>query len=167
MDTASSPTTAALTSFRRQLRLLEREVLRELESQPDCCGVTLAQCHALLEIAASTLSLTGLSEALDLDRSTLSRTVDSLVKAGLVERSDDPADRRSLRLTLTPAGTAKVAFIDEACNRYYATLLADLTEDDLDCVMRGVAIMAERMRGHRLVGFPGPCSLDAPDGSEG
>ena len=167
MDTHSSSTTAALTSFRRQLRLLEREVLRELESQTDCCGVTLAQCHVLLEIAGSTLSLTGLSEALDLDRSTLSRTVDSLVKAGLVERSDDPADRRSLRLALTPSGAAKVGFIDESCNRYYAALLEGLGEDDLQHVMRGVEIMARRLRGCRLVGLQGPCSLDAPGESEG
>ena len=113
METADSSTSTVLTSFRRQLRVLEREVIRELEAQTDCCGVTLAQCHVLLELADSILSLSGLSELLSLDRSTLSRTVDGLVKAGLVERSDDPSDRRTLRLVLTPAGTAKVAYIDE------------------------------------------------------
>ena len=164
MNTSSLPTTAALTSFRRQLRLLEREVLRELESQTDCCGVTLAQCHVLLEVAGSTLSLTGLSEALDLDRSTLSRTVDSLVKAGLVERSDDPADRRSLRLALTPSGAAKVAFIDESCNRYYAALLTGLGEDDLGGVGefqgRGQGGLVVRHAHDRAEAFRGAEEID-------
>lgn len=157
METADSSNSAALTPFRRQLRVLEREVIRELEAQTDCCDVTLAQCHVLLELADSTLSLTGLSELLGLDRSTLSRTVDGLVKTGLVERSDDPSDRRTLRLALTPAGMAKVAYIDDTCNRYYATLLAELTEDDLQHVFRGIAVMAERMRSCRR---GSGCSVD-------
>ena len=162
METADSSTSTVLTSFRRQLRVLEREVIRELEAQTDCCGVTLAQCHVLLELADSILSLSGLSELLSLDRSTLSRTVDGLVKAGLVERSDDPSDRRTLRLVLTPAGTAKVAYIDETTNRYYATLLADLGEDDLQHVFRGIAVMAERMRSCRCATPERGCSVGAP-----
>ena len=160
MEVVDPPSNALLTSFRRQLRVLEREVIRELETQTDCCGVTLAQCHVLLELAASTLSLTGLSELLGLDRSTLSRTVDGLVRAGLVERSDDPSDRRTLRLVLTPAGTARVTYIDDTCNRYYATLLADLNEEDLQHVFRGIAVMAERMRDCRRGGPEGGCSVD-------
>ena len=87
--------------------------------------------------------------------------MDGLVKAGLVERSDDPSDRRTLRLVLTPDGTAKVAYIDDTCNRYYAALLADLSEDDLRHVFRGVAVMAERMRDRRRAQPEGGCSVDA------
>ena len=164
METPGPLTNTDLVSFRRQLRALEREVIRELEAQTGCCNVTLAQCHALLELADSTLSLTGLAEILGLDRSTLSRTVDSLVKAGLVERSDNPSDRRSLRLALTTAGTAEAAYIDDTCNRYYAELLADMSEEDRLHVLRGVALMAERMRGCRQTKSEEPCSTDAADG---
>jgi DNA-binding MarR family transcriptional regulator len=140
---------AALAAFRRQLRVLEREVVRQLEADTGCCGVTLAQCHTLLELATAELSLTGVSAALGLDTSTLSRTVDGLVRAGLVDRAEDPADRRSLRLTLTAAGRAKVAFIDETCNRYYAGLLAGMSERDRRCVLRAVGLLAEGMRSRR------------------
>jgi DNA-binding MarR family transcriptional regulator len=143
------PKENATAAFRRQLRVLEREVARQLETDTDCCGVTLAQCHALLELAPSELSLSGLAAALDLDTSTLSRTVDGLVRAGLVVRAEDASDRRSLRLTLTEAGRAKVAFIDDICNRYYDDLLAGLSERDRRCVTRAVGLLAERMRGLR------------------
>jgi MarR family transcriptional regulator for hemolysin len=79
----------------------------------------------------------------------LSRTVDGLVRAGMVERAEDASDRRSLRLTLTPAGRAKVAFIDGLCNRYYADLLAGISERDRRSVLRAVGLLAERMRSLR------------------
>lgn len=147
----SFPKPAAITAFRRQLRVLERELVLQLVADTGCCGVTLAQCHTLLELEASELSLTGLAAALDLDTSTLSRTVDGLVRAGMVARAEDASDRRSLRLTLTPAGRAKVAFINTTCNRYYGDLLAGMNERDRRCVARAVELLAERMRSLRGV----------------
>ncbi len=56
------------------------------------------------------------------DRTTLTRTMDQLVEAGLVVRTDDPRDRRQTLVTLTPAGVdayeiavaAVLAFNDKA-----------------------------------------------------
>jgi DNA-binding MarR family transcriptional regulator len=143
------PEPVAIADFRRHLRAMEREVVRQLEADTQCCGVTLSQCHALLELAESEMSLSGLAAALDLDPSTLSRTVDGLVRAAFVERAEDAADRRSLRLTLTEAGRAKVAFIDSVCNKYYGELLAGWGENDQRVVLRAVGLLAERMRSLR------------------
>ncbi len=137
--------------------MLEREVMRTLESETQCCGVSVAQCHVLLELSGQPRSLSALAAAMDLDTSTLSRTVDGLVKAGLIERREDPRDRRSVRLTVAPAGSAKVAFINETCNRYYADLFQTMSADDREHVLRGVTVLAERMRDVRLQ--PG-CSAD-------
>jgi len=137
---------SSIRDFRRDLRILEREVVRQLAQETDCCGVSLAQCHTLLELSFSELSLTGLAAALDLDTSTLSRTVDGLVKAGLVERTEDAADRRSLRLSLTPSGSEKVAAIDEMCDRYYTELLEHMSKKDQQCVVRGLRLLADLMR---------------------
>lgn len=57
-----------------------------------------------------------------IDRTTLTRTTDQLVDAGLVVRTDDPRDRRQTLVTLTPAGVdayqgavaAVMAFNDKA-----------------------------------------------------
>ncbi len=144
-----SLTEAELISFRRQVRVLEREAVRELETETGCCGVTVAQCHVLLELSDCALSLGGVASALDLDASTISRTVDGLVRAGLVERSEDPADRRSVRLELTGAGRDKVAFINDTCNLYYARLLGGMTAQEREHVLKGVGIMSERMRDFR------------------
>ncbi len=138
-----------IRDFRRDLRVLEREAVRNLEGETSCCGVTLAQCHAILELSFSGSSLTALAAALDLDTSTLSRTVDGLVKTGWVERTQDAADRRAVRLALTAAGRAKVAEIDGMCDRYYESLFAEMSEKDRKCVARAVKLMAGLMRSHR------------------
>jgi hypothetical protein len=69
----------AVEQFRAKLREIERAVWIQTRSEALCCGVTMAQCHAILEIGdAGELNLKDLSARLGLDTSTLSRTVESL-----------------------------------------------------------------------------------------
>lgn len=93
-----------LTKFREILRLFDRELF--FQNVSSCCGgVTLAQCHTLLEIENNKkITVTELAGNLLLDKSTTSRTVDSLVKSGLVERKIPPDNRRITILNLTEAG---------------------------------------------------------------
>jgi DNA-binding MarR family transcriptional regulator len=53
----------------------------------------------------------GLAARLGLDKSTVSRTVDELVRMGLVSRVTDPSDRRYSLLSMTPAGHRKANVI--------------------------------------------------------
>jgi DNA-binding MarR family transcriptional regulator len=143
----------AIEAFRRDLRVVEREVVRQMQVETACCGVTLAQCHVLLQLGqAGSLSLRDLVEGLGLDKSTLSRTVDGMVKAGLVLRVVDPADRRAVRLTCTRTGSAKVASIDEACNRKYAALLSRASAAERRQIVGAVRFLAEAMRENRGIG---------------
>ena len=162
------PNKSPIEEFRRSLRVLEREIVRQLAQETGCCGVTLAQCHALLELSQAELSLNALAGAVDLDASTLSRTVDGMVKCGFVERTEDSTDRRSVRLRLTATGRHKVAVIDEMCNRYYAHLLGQMVDRDQRCVIRAVGLLADLMRQQRFRGPEGCCATSdkkAPAGS--
>jgi DNA-binding MarR family transcriptional regulator len=145
MTHVSAPRDGVAT-FRHNIRALEREVARQLEADTACCGVTLSQCHTLLELSLGATSLSGLAKLLDLDLSTLSRTVDSLVRVGFVERTVDPSDRRAVCLGLTDAGRAKVDSINAGAQAYYAALLAPLSEKDRRQASRVVQALAEGMR---------------------
>jgi DNA-binding MarR family transcriptional regulator len=91
--------------FRDTLRRFERLIAGQLKGSSCCSGVTLSQCHALLEIEArGHAALNELAQSLCLDKSTLSRTVDGLVKSGLAERVSNDQDRRSIQLSLSPQG---------------------------------------------------------------
>jgi DNA-binding MarR family transcriptional regulator len=158
--TSGGPDQNPVEEFRRNLRVMEREIVRQLAQETGCCGVTLAQCHALLELSRSELSLTALAAALDLDISTLSRTVEGMVRCGFVERTEDSADRRSVCLQLTGAGRRKVTTIDKMCNQYYGGLLGELAEKDQRCVIRAVRLLAELMRRERTSGSGGCCGTE-------
>ena len=77
------------------------------DGEMSCCGITLAQCHALVEIGRTrAVSLSTLATRLNLDNSTTSRTVQNLVTAGLARREPDPQDRRAVIIALAPEGDA-------------------------------------------------------------
>lgn len=67
--------------------------------------VTLPQLRLLVMVASrDELNLGSVAAGLGVHPSNATRAVDRLVKAGLLDRRDDPADRRNLLLALTPAG---------------------------------------------------------------
>lgn len=142
--------TEVIQEFRRHLRIIERDVAEQLKGQTQCCGVTLAQCHTLIELGdAGTINLGGLAERLGQDASTLSRTVESLVQAGLLERALDPANRRAVILSLTPQGTARLGAINEACNAFYGRLLRSVPSRKVPVLMEGVRLVAGVMAAER------------------
>lgn len=91
-----------------------------------CCGTTVGQCQAIREIAAKEqLTVNQLAERLFLDKSTMSRTVENLVKQDWVSRQVDPVDRRQVNLSLTTAGEKVLEGI-QARNQWYYQQVLDL-----------------------------------------
>lgn len=67
--------------------------------------VSITQFRVLVMIATrGSLNLGEVAEGLGVHPSNATRTVERLVVAGLIERAENPADRRYLVLKLTPAG---------------------------------------------------------------
>ena len=65
-------------------------------------GVTRAQWRVLMKLSRQPgIRQVELADLLDIEPITLSRIVDRLQEAGLVERSSDPGDRRAWRLEVT------------------------------------------------------------------
>lgn len=116
--------------FREFIRTCVRKMGLLQKEDAACCGITLGQCHTLVEIdRLGSLSLNELSDLLSLDKSTMSRTVDSLVVSGLVERQVDAADRRYTRSSLTENGKAMVQGINERMDEYFSRVLAAVPEE--------------------------------------
>jgi DNA-binding MarR family transcriptional regulator len=111
--------------FRRALRELTRlHQLRDRE-RVSAAGVTVAGAHALEVLAErGALSLTALSGALFVDRSTACRIVGLLEDRGWVCRQADPADGRAIRVDLTAHGRALEAALSGAAVRETGEALA-------------------------------------------
>jgi DNA-binding MarR family transcriptional regulator len=113
MQASSPAATEALTeTLSRDLASFMNRILvagsRDLFAAIEKAGLTITQVKCLKTLceADEALSLGALSDALGLSLPALSRAVDNLVRRGQVKREEDPRDRRSKLLTVTPRGRA-------------------------------------------------------------
>ena len=135
--------------LREKLRLLERETVRPFDDQADCCGLTLSQCHTLLEIGhRSEVSLVDLAAAFGLEPSTLSRTIQGLVLIGLVDRTTSAKDRRYVVITLTAQGRKTFQNIEDRFNTYFAAVLERIPAARREAVLDAVAVLADAVRSY-------------------
>jgi DNA-binding MarR family transcriptional regulator len=135
-----------IITFRGLLRILERELDFELKGETICCGVTLSQCHILLELCdKEETSIKELSESFGLDKSTLSRTIDGMVIEGLVERKTNSNDRRYYDLSLSEKGKAKSDYINSMCNIYYEQLFKNIPEEKHQMIIESLSLIGKSM----------------------
>lgn len=128
-----------LQVFRASLRQLVRKIDRRLRSEIQCCGVGYLMSHILLELEQSgALSLKQLQENLDVDKATLSRSVDLLVKDGLVSRTENPEDRRSIEIKLSTAGRKQVAELNQLSNAGYRKVFDCISPQEHAAVISAV-----------------------------
>jgi len=91
------------------LRAASRQVVRELGMLDDRglpARISHSQCHALIELdraGGEGLGVAELATRLNLDKSTMSRTVSRLVRSGLLTHGSGP-DKRKKPLRLTAEG---------------------------------------------------------------
>jgi DNA-binding MarR family transcriptional regulator len=89
------------------LRRAARAVARRFDATLRPMGLTNGQFSLLMLLNHTAApSIGDVSAVLAMDRTTLTANLKPLTRRGLVEVSIDDADKRSRRLTLTPAGRA-------------------------------------------------------------
>lgn len=109
--------------------------------------LTPQQFRVLRLIAAKPgVAASGVGHHLRVTAPTASGIVDRLVEKGVVERGDDPHDRRVRRLTLTEAGQRLLVEVDSAAGRMMVGLLPHLETDLLRRIRETYADMVEALR---------------------
>ncbi|MBI5669088.1 MAG: MarR family transcriptional regulator [Chloroflexi bacterium] len=155
MDTASVDTVAH-TLPHRLYRLLhdiyvlldaaDRNLLREFDLTPS--QYTLL---TLLE-PGDGQRLIALSDRLLVARSTITRLIDQMEAAGLVQRINDPQDRRAQRVALTAAGQTLLRQAYAAHEQSLAERLNTLDEADRQALLVLLHKLRSGLRGH--LGIP-------------
>lgn len=97
-----------------------------------CQAQPLAPHHllALRVIGDGASTVSEIAESTGRHVSSVSRVVDQMVAAGLVERASDPCDRRQVRLSRTPHGAALARRFERLDRSFAAHMLRDLDADD-------------------------------------
>jgi len=90
-----------------------------------------------------------LADELGVEGPSLVRLLDRLVEDGLVERREDPADRRAKRVTLTAAGRTHAKQASHALDGFRAALLEGLDPADIQACLRVFEVMESRLLASR------------------
>lgn len=136
--------------LRELLRILVRNLGILEKSDTSCCGVTIAQCHAIVEIGRiKKISLIALADLLGLDKSTMSRTINNLVKAGLVKRDIDSENRRYISIQLTDQGIEVFKSIENSMYRYYSDIFKSIPEDKRNQVLDSLEILVKSVKENK------------------
>jgi DNA-binding MarR family transcriptional regulator len=119
-------------------QLIERQVRSRLRSQFD---TTLPRFDlmAQLERHREGLKMNELSRLLMVTGGNVTAIVDQLEKEGLVERLDEPDDRRAFRIRLTKSGERTFIDMARAHEEWVVDLLAGLSRRDQDELLRLLA----------------------------
>jgi len=106
--------------------------------------VTLPQLRVLVVVQArGPLDLGALAAVVGIHVSNASRTCDRLVVLGLLERADDPTDRRHIELRLSPAGAALLDAVLGRRRELVTGLLSRLTREQLHTLTPLLSALAD------------------------
>jgi MarR family transcriptional regulator for hemolysin len=126
----------ALNDVARMLRTYADQRARDL-------NMTRAQWAVLVKLQrCEGVKQSELAESLDLAPITLARLIDKLTASGLVDRRDDPHDRRANRLYLTDKAGPTLERLGALGEDLMGRALAGLPPETLACLRQGL----ERIR---------------------
>jgi len=117
----------------RLITRLGRSWRRESDQELSDHGLSYATAIPLLVLSrqGETVRQGVLADELGIEGPSLVRLIDLLEAEGLVERREDPTDRRAKTLHLTRAGEAKVEETNRILRRVRASLLKDIGAEEL------------------------------------
>lgn len=125
----------------------------------DALGIHRSDLRCLNALERGGLTAGEIGARLGLTSGSVTALVDRLVRAGLVERAPDPADRRRALVVLQPASWARLDVAYAALGRTIGSELASATAGDLGAATRVVAALASAFDG---TGAPAPTPAESP-----
>ncbi len=172
-DATGDPTSARTSAVSALVALFER-LTHQLAAAhaPELLEIQLTMSQTKLMyvvLVTGSIRMSVLAARLGVALSTISGVVDRLVDLGLVDRHDDPVDRRQVLVTVTDKGASELDRLRELNVAELRTLLRFVGDADLPALVRAVEILvaaAARAVPADAPGLPAPIP-PAPSPSEG
>jgi DNA-binding MarR family transcriptional regulator len=98
-------------------------------------NITVGQFHILRRIRQGADSVSKLADDRHTSRPVISRSVDVLVNKGLVLRTQNPSDRRNVKLSLTTEGQSMMDALFSNTRQWMAEKLAVLENDEFEAIL--------------------------------
>ena len=105
-------------------------------------GLSMPQLGILMQLHyRGTCGISELSDRFDITNAAASQLVDKLVQSGLIQREEDPHDRRAKMLNLTEKGKALIRQSSERQYRWVEDLARRLTAEEREQINEALNIL--------------------------
>jgi len=110
-------------------------------------GLSMPQFSILMQLHyRGHCGISDVSERMDITSAAASQLVERLFLAGLVDRTEDPHDRRARQITLSPKGEAMIAASIEERMRWVEALSQTLSLDEQEQVADALTTLIDAAR---------------------
>ncbi|MBK5211350.1 MAG: MarR family transcriptional regulator [Coriobacteriia bacterium] len=124
---------------------------RVMHQQWHTTGRGQKDIYLLLALSHRSVTQGELQERFDIPAPSLSRAIDSLFSAGLIERTVDSQDRRRQIIQITSKGEELLAQLHQISQDALIDVFADVSEEKLEIITEGCAalstVVLEKMNG--------------------
>lgn len=113
---------------------------RAIDQELSGSGLSLALGWPLLVLSSEEreMRMSVVAAALGIEGPSLVRTMDALVREGLVSRRADPDDKRARLVKLTALGRSKVPHLLDAISAMQKSLVRDIPAEERRAMVRGL-----------------------------
>lgn len=132
-------------NIKRLHRHISSEVMRGMQAELTELDLSFSQVTALHQLRGGASSVTQLAERTHLSLPASSHLVERLVRRGLVERTENPENRREKLVALSPAGNDVLASMDSAFTEAYVTVLSKLPAEEVQATATSLEHLLERL----------------------
>ncbi len=131
--------------FRETLGLAYQRVNALQRDEKRCFGVSLSRCVTLETLLREgPLPVNELASRLGLDASTVTRSIDGLVREALVRRTrDERQDRRRVFIALTARGRTLAQKLEQCADAYSEQILARIPRERREDVLYALGVLVK------------------------
>ena len=120
---------------------------RDFRRFMDETGLSFSQLNVLMRLFhRGNCGVSEIGEQLGVTNAAASQTVDHLVHLGLIERTEDPADRRAKQLALTQQGNTLIEKGIAARSKWFEDLIDAFTPAQHQLIISALTLLTEAAR---------------------
>ena len=138
------PTKVLTEVIREWSEVFMQRSMRDFRRFMDETGLSFSQISILMRLVhRGSTSVSAVGEQSGVTNAAASQAVDRLVGLGLIERKEDPNDRRAKRLALTQKGRALINKGVEARSKWVEGVTDALTPEQQNMIISALTLLTE------------------------
>lgn len=141
--------------LRRSMDVVAHRTMHDWSRFVKSTGISMPQFGILMQLHyRGACGVSDLSERMDVSSAAASQLVDKLVQSGLIERTEDPSDRRAKRITLSPKGQDLIRAGISERYRWVDALVESLSADERQKVGEALNVLTNTLQRIEPQGVP-------------